>query len=184
VFRISLRELFALVAVVALAILSLKYASDAWVAIIAGMAMLALFAAFIVAAVDRGERQAFAIGFALIMVSYGLIVLNMPDPHDRNGGTLEFDHWSGRLPTTRLLRYVHQAVDRSQWIDTTTGQIIANHDSHGPTTSGQSSVSLNEIPRRDQFMPIGHLWWGILLGYIGGCFAQFVYMRRAQQRES
>jgi hypothetical protein len=107
VFRLSLREVFVLVALVALAIPSLKYASELWLALVAAVSIISLFVALIVAVVDRGLRQAFAIGFALIMAGYGLIVISSP--------TREFDQWEGRLPTTQLLRYTYSAVDRSEW---------------------------------------------------------------------
>jgi hypothetical protein len=191
-FRVSLRELLIGVAVIALAIGSLTYASDTWVAIVAGLAMLGFFAAIVVAAVDRGPRQAFAIGFALVMLVYGLIVLNTPPTHPPFEGpsrTKEFDHWEGRLPTTRMLRYVHHAVDRSQWIDSSTGKAIPNFDPADPSIPTWGSVgsfgaaavaSFNELPPREQFMPIGHLWWGLLLGNVGGRFAQIVYARRTK----
>lgn len=191
-FRISLRELLVGVACVALAIVTLTYASDAWVAFVAGLAMLAFFTAIVVAAVDRGRRQAFAIGFALVMLVYGLIVLNTPPtnpPFEGPSRTMEFDHWEGRLPTTRLLRYVHQAVDRSQWINSRTGKEIPDFDPANPSVpiwGGANSfgapavASFVESPPRHHFMPIGHLWWGLLLGFIGGRFAQLVYARRTK----
>jgi hypothetical protein len=183
-FRISLRELLSLVACCALALVSLKYASETWVAAVAALAMLAFFVAIVTALVDRGPRQAFAIGFAVIVVTYGWIVLHTPLSYSGPNAppTLEFDQWSGRLPTTRLLRYVHQAVDRSQWIDRN-GNVIANYNpaSHDPSAPGAGSI--REIPPREQFMPIGHMWWGLLFGYIGGRFGQFVYARRTTKVE-
>jgi peptidoglycan hydrolase-like protein with peptidoglycan-binding domain len=107
--RISLRELLIGVALVALAIVSLRYANygTVWPAVVTGVMMIALFVALIVAAVDRGPRQAFAIGFALTVVAYGLMLLP--------GRTSQFDQSEGWLPTTRLLWYVHRAVDRGRY---------------------------------------------------------------------
>lgn len=190
-FRVSLRELLLLVAAVAVAIVSLKYASETWVAIVAGLAMLAFFVAIIVAAVDRGRRQAFALGFALVVIAYGLIVLNMPVTYRVNNqpaGTMELDQWEGRLPTTRLLRYVHVAVDDSEYVDDATGKVLSNYDAttDGPLRLGGGgfgtpSVSFRERPPREHFMPIGHLWWAMLFGYVGGRFARFLYLRRTKR---
>ena len=189
-FRISLRELFAAVALVAFAIVSLKYASEDWVAIVAGVAMACFFAALVTATVGRGSMQASSIGFVLIMATYGLIVFN-PIPNISRGA--EFDHMQGRLPTTRLLRYIHAAVGQSQWIDSSTGKEIPNFDPANPSIPMSGSggfqgagptAGYREIPQRELFMPIGHLWWGLLFGYIGGRFARFVYTRRVQEREN
>jgi hypothetical protein len=199
----SLRQLMMLVAAVAVAIVSLKYASDAWLAIVAAVAMLAFFAAVIVAAVDRGPRQAFAIGFALTVAVYALVVMNgekeFPNGRSRN---IEFDQWDGKLPTTRLLRYMHIAVDHGGYYDRATGQEIPDYD---PATDPNRNtagggfgggglggggfgagprVAFRELPPRESFMPVGHLWLGLLLGYLGGLFAVYVYSRRMREQKS
>jgi len=197
-WRLSLRELLVLVALVALAIVSLKYASESWVAIVAAVTMLAFFVATIVAAVDRGPRQAFAIGFALTMAGYAMIVMNSTI-NMHNGGTkkIEFDQWEGRLPTTRLLRYLHMAVEDNKWIDFQTGKEIPDYDPNNPPASVTATpvkgagarglmlgarVSFVESPPSEVFMPIGHCWWGLLLGYLGGLLAAFVYHRRMRDQ--
>lgn len=193
--RLSLREMLALMALVALAIASLKFANEAFLALVAGVTMLALIATLIVAVVDRGPRQAFAIGVALTMIAYGLILTTGQSTSGSNGSVrsrnIEFDQWAGRLPTTRLLRYVHKAVQRSEWIDPFTQKVIPNYDPNNPVIpsvvagSGAGGggfagggASLREIPPRGIFMPIGHCWWALILGYAGGLFGRFVYERR------
>ena len=194
--RLSLREMIALMALVALAIASLTFANEAFLALVAGVTMLALVAALIIAVVDRGPRQAFAIGVALTMIAYGLILTTGQSTSGSGGSVrsknIEFDQFAGRLPTTRLLRYLHTAVQRSEWIDPFTRKVIPNYDPNNPTilpsvlagsgaggraTAG-GGASLREIPPRSIFMPIGHCWWALLLGYAGGLFGQFVYARR------
>lgn len=191
-FRLSLREMLLLVALAALAIASLKYADEAWLAIVAAVTMLALIASLIIAAVDRGPAQAFAIGVALTMIAYGLILTTGQSTSGSGGSVrsrnIEFDQFAGRLPTTRLLRYVHAAVQRSEWVDPFTQKVIPNYDPKNPVIPGAGAVagrgaagraaSLREIPPRGIFMPIGHCWWALLLGYAGGLFARFVYHRR------
>jgi hypothetical protein len=126
-FRLSLRGLLLLVALVALAIASLTYANDFWVAVVSGITMIAFFVALIVAVVDRGRRQGFAIGFVLTLIAYGLVLTSCRTP--------EFDQWDGRLPTTRLLRYVHRAVNRGGWLDPKTGQIISRDPDNMPAAA-------------------------------------------------
>ncbi len=188
--RLSLRELLVLVAFVALAIVSLKYASDVWLAIVLAVTMLAFFVALIVAAVDRGPRQAFAIGFALTMAGYWLIVMTGTKTVANVGSmNIEFDHMQGRLPTTRLLRYMHAAVEHGGYYDYSTGKEVPNYDpaeraNTGGGFGGATSIGYREVPGREVFMPVGHCWWGLLLGYLGGLFAGFVYRRRMTERKS
>jgi hypothetical protein len=196
-FRLSLRELMVIVACVALAIVSLKYASDGWLAVIAGVTMAALFVAIIVAAVDRGPRQAFAIGFALTMSVYWMIVLNgATSTSGFPSRNLEFDQWAGKLPTTRLLRYVHRVLEHGGYYDSSTGKEISDYDpakdlnrttgggGFAGASGGGGRVSYRERPPREFFMPIGHCWWGLLLAYCGGHFARYVYGRRVMEQAS
>jgi hypothetical protein len=195
IFRLSLREMLVLVALAALAIASLNFANETFLAIVAAVAMLGPIAALIIAVVDRGPRQAFAISVALTMVAYGLILItgqrtsgNSGNVHSRN---VEFDHWEGRLPTTRLLRYVHMAVQRSEWYHSNTGVLIPNYDPNNPVIPKmggggffpRGGALYREIPPREIFMPIGHCWWALMLGYAGGLFAGFVYRRRVSKSD-
>ncbi|MEX0586773.1 MAG: hypothetical protein WD176_09020, partial [Pirellulales bacterium] len=45
-----------------------------------------------------------------------------------------------------------------------------------------SSVGYSEFPPREKFMPIGHCWWSLLLGYLGGLFAVYVHQRRMREQ--
>lgn len=167
-----------IVALIAFALASFRYANDSWAVLILGFTMVAVFAAAIIAIVDRGARQGFAIGFTLIAAVYGLLLIL---------GATEFDQYSGRWPTTRLLRPLHSAMDRSEWINTATGMVIQNFDPHNPTVpivggggviGAGGGAEWREIPPREAFMPIGHCWWALLLGFIGGHFARYVYLSR------
>ena len=182
-FRLSLRELLVFVALVACALASLRFASDGWLQIVVGITMLVFFAMLIRAAVDRGPRQVFALGFVLVMASYGIIIMQSPGTGGVLNESREFDPWRGRLPTTRLLRYAKRAFDDSKWIDDITGQEIPDYDPSsavGPNIPlpGFGGVHYREVPPREFFFPIGHCWWTLLLGYLGGRFAMFVYARR------
>jgi hypothetical protein len=104
---------------------------------------------------------------------------------------VEFDQWEGRLPTTRLLRYVHAAVQRSSYFNYTTGKEVPGYDPAkdpnsgvGGGLGGRSVIGYREFPPREFFMPVGHCWWALLLGYLGGLFAAFVYSRRMKELAS
>ncbi|HEX2475888.1 MAG TPA: hypothetical protein VHK01_14145, partial [Lacipirellulaceae bacterium] len=68
--RISLRQLLFLVATVAVAIVSLCYANAGWEAAVYCLTLVVFFAMVIVAFIDRGSRQAFAVGMAIVMAGY------------------------------------------------------------------------------------------------------------------
>jgi hypothetical protein len=103
------------------------------------------------------------------------------------------------LPTTRLLRYVHNAVQSSGYFDNRSGKEVPDYDPSNVPNAGEGgfrgsmvldpgggfglAVSFREIPPREVFMPIGHCWWALILGYAGGHFARFVYWRRCRDEQ-
>jgi hypothetical protein len=190
--RVSLREAFIFVALVALATASLKYANDTWISIVAAIMMLSFFVALIIAVVDRGPRQAFAIGFVLVAAAYGYLVVSAT--HSESNRVIEFYGSSGRLPTTRLLNLIYQSVNTSDYYDNATGQPLPGFD---PATESDRlrlsiqmpgggmvpGVSFRQIPEMDSFMRVGHCWWALILGCAGGYFAQVVYRRRLRDEQ-
>jgi hypothetical protein len=79
------------------------------------------------------------------------------------------------------------AVDDSKWIDFKTGKEIPGYVPSESPTGGivvGTGVGRREVPPRGIFMPIGHCWWGLLLGYLGGIFAAFVFSRRMREQAS
>ena len=187
--RISLRQLFVLVALVALAIVSLKYASFFWQGVIGLLAMFALFAAAMLAIFERGPRRAFGIGCLLVMLSYAIAVLSggPPPPGFPNmPQNPELDSQYGRLPTTHLLRTLHALLAERHWYDPNTGELVPDFDpsEHISVTMGppvQRAVLPQYTPSSELFTPVGHYWWAIVLGYLGGCFARFVNVRRMKE---
>ncbi len=194
-FRISLRELFVVVAVRAVALVSLIYASDMWLTITLSVASLTLLVVAIVSAVDRGPRQAFALGFVATMLTYGLFLFIEPQVADQG----EFDLWSGHLPTTKLLRYAHLVVQDVHCYDSSTGKELVGFDPANPSIPISDGFSSGGSfgggfgnggapakpramqfvsPAQDAFARIGHLWWALLLGYVGGRIGRFVYTPR------
>jgi hypothetical protein len=174
-FRISLRELLILVAAVALAIVSLKTESTFLRGIIELLAMLALGLAVIAAILDRGRRQAIAIGAAVMMSGYaGLILVHNFADDDP-------------MPTTSLLISVHGWVAHSGWVDAATredvaidGQSLTLHPNGANMFNGRP-VEWVERPPLTDFLATAQCWLLLLLGYIGGHFARFVYIRRCKE---
>lgn len=188
-FRLSLREMLVLVTLAALAIVSLKYASDLWLAVIAALTMILCFVALIIAAIDRGGRQAFAIGFSLVAIGYWGIIINGARTGPDNG-RIALNFSSGRLPTTVLLGRLYSAVREAHWFDPNTHEEVFGYrpDETRSLLPGRGGPPfapapyLSNVPKQQDFMPIGHCWWAILLGYVGGYFGRFVYLRRVQEQ--
>lgn len=157
------------VAITAVAIVSLKYASETWEAIVFGLVLILFSIFLVVALVDRGRRQAFAIGMAVIMAAYTLMDAYGPQPKFRHSG----------IPTNPLLMRLHRTVAVPAYFDQQTGQQIL--DIAAPADASAATppnAYIDSVPRLEHFMRIGHMWFAILFGYIGGLFARFVYIRR------
>ena len=195
--RVSIREMLLLVAAIALVIVSLWYASPLWQSVVGLIALAVTIMAVISGIFDRGPRQVFAIGMVVVMLGYLLLVLSgtkyptgMPQaPGPAQNG--EFDS-RGRLPTSQLLDWLRNKVDRSGYVDATTGKMLPADDpeiatiSPGPSgqlqTSSGRQVYPADLPPTENFMFTGHFWWALLLGYVGGRYAQFVYTRCIRQQ--
>ena len=184
-FQLSLRSLLVFMALCALAIVSLRFATPGWQTAVSGITFVVFWAAAIVAIVDRGPRQVFAIGMAVSMAAYGVVLVAIPRDGNANFQYhTEFNPDAGRLPTTQLLSPIYRAVCEVSWYNMTTGKKVAGFD---PATQANATppanVTLSESPDRSTFMAIGHCWWAILLGLCGGWFARLVYLRRIRERD-
>jgi hypothetical protein len=166
--RISLRNAFVLVAVVALAIVSLRYASEWWEAIVVSFTAVVFFAAVIVALIGRGPRQAFAIGMAVVMAGYAAVKLREPNQTSIHLG----------LPTTYLLIRLQSLSGDVRYFDSRTGREVEG--SVPPNPGAIPNVYTSTVPRLEHLLPIGHCWWALLLGFIGGLFGRWVYCQRTK----
>jgi hypothetical protein len=173
--HMALRQLFVLVAFIAVCCAALKFAGI-WASILFAVALLWVVGMTIVAFVDRGARQAYAIGFTLAALIYAATVLAT---HAASGG-VELDPYSGSLPTTKLLRPVYTLIVQQTWIDMATGKEVPNYDpSKGASGGGMGGgVGLSEFPLRRAFMTVGHIIWTTLFGCVGGLFGRLTYARR------
>jgi hypothetical protein len=171
-FRISLRELLLLVALAALALASIRYAATTWRTAVYTVTMAVFMWGAVVAVVDRGPRQAFATGLVLIMMIYAVLVRNGVPPTGALNRELDPD--DGRLPTTRISRFIYHPVRTVRWFDRTPGSTrgeLVNYDPNNPPPGVLRARRSTDIdPPADLFMQIVHCWWTLLLGYIGGHF--------------
>ena len=163
--RMSLRELLALIALVAMAIVSLKYASEFWRGVVGLWVLVAYVGCIIAAVIDRGPRQAFALGMAITMTIYGGLILSL-GMWDGGNGNYEFIPYAGRLPTTNLLTPFYSSI--VEYEDILENGIVTRQIEH---------------PDSAIFMITGHYWWALVLAYAGGRFARFLYVRRADEAE-
>ncbi|HEX5105987.1 MAG TPA: hypothetical protein VFV87_19345 [Pirellulaceae bacterium] len=114
----------------------------------------------VVAVIERGERQAAALGFVLWMAVYVSLLFLQPDTR--------------RFPTEKLLTPVFESVVTRTWVDDRTGAVIPDYDPEKPSRL----VSEKTDPEHRWFMNIGHVLWALLLGYIGSRIATWICARR------
>jgi hypothetical protein len=184
--RVSLRRLFALVAVAAVGCVALKNANAWWVAGMASFTLLTFMAAVVEALVDRGPRQVFAIGFAACAAIYGGMLVSSRWFYPGGQGSVmaivnrEMDPDAGILPTTRLLGLCFDAIVELWNIDPQTGKRLKKMpaDQYGGPNLAVMGNTIVAVPRPEAFMPVGQCLWMLLLAYAGGTFAKFVDARR------
>jgi hypothetical protein len=172
--RISLRQLLVLVATVAIAIVSLCYANAGWEAAVYCLTLVVFFAIVIVAFIDRGSRQAFAIGMAMVMAGY--------TGAQTYGPKRAFRHFG--MPTNSLLLALQQAISEPAYFDQRSGARLEGV--HPPPMAATGTVQppntyVDYVPLTDHLVPIGHMWFSILFGCFGGLFARYVFLRRVHR---
>jgi hypothetical protein len=126
----------------------------------------------IVAFIDRGSRQAFAIGMAIVMAGYTGAQTFGPKRAFRHLG----------MPTNSLLGALHQAISVPAYFDERTG---ARLEGFSPPPSEATGIQppttyMANVPLNEHFVPIGHMWFSLVFGYFGGLFARYVFLRRAR----
>jgi hypothetical protein len=167
------------VALVALAIASLIYANQEWAMLVSAAIFLALLAAILTALIDRGFRQAFAIGFGVTLVACSL--------------PFAWSSVTGSLPTDRVIRRIYDGIGRVEFIDSRTDEVITDFKPSNPSLPfppvGRGydpavgyAISV-DVPPEHLFLAIGHRWFALLLAYLGGLFALFVYRRRMRDEQ-
>lgn len=197
--KISIRELLLIVAFVALAITSLRNASGMWLSILASLIVVVGGVMIVMACIERGARQAFAIGFATIMGVYLAAVHFTPAPRSAQAfvGTLHPTalNYNGALPTAALLGELWLRVRAPYYV--TVGSNTPFERYAGPLKDveaqsfggGQlkppkqappngTGYWLQVHPKLSNFLAVGHLLFALALAYVGGKFAVWIYHRR------
>jgi hypothetical protein len=166
--KISLRELLVVVTFVAIGCAAMTYASDGWWQAIAAFAFCLIVVTAIMSCLDRGTRRAFAIGFLIASMIY-LGGLQMRQRTDGTNNELKSRGSGTVFVSTSLLRAWHSAITVES------KEVMTSEGRGGATVRG---TRIHTSPAPTTFMRIGHTLVMLLLGYVGGHFARFVYSRR------
>jgi hypothetical protein len=110
----------------------------------------------------------------LCVAIYMLLVWSAPI-NNRGTASREFDPYTGRLPTTKLLRPLYAALSTQTGIESVTGQEVPGFDPR--SGMGMNMMSVDSLDR-GQFMAIGHLLWAFLIGYLGSRLAAWIDAQR------
>ena len=177
--QVSLRELLLFVLFAAIGLASLG-GGELMGSILVMLAIFATMAAAIVAFVGRNSVQAFAIGFLLPVLVYAAVVLA--------AGESELDPYTGKLPTTRLLRPMFRLMVKTTWTDMSTGQVAPDYDPEtvdpNPVNFGAPMMGASESLDRRTFTSLGHVLFAMLFGYAGAKFAVAVHRKQETQTRS
>jgi hypothetical protein len=168
-FRMSLRELLGLVGLATLMVASLRYASYGWNTLVSAIVVIVFYIAGVFGIAKRGPQQAFALGMIFHMGCYAALLVSPI-----------IEQW--RYPsTTQLLRYLHSSIVDVRFLDRDTGQEISKERAN--EIAIQNRVRISVDPSDDDFMQIGHCWFALLLGYVGGRLVQYMYVRHRSEHE-
>src|SRR5262245_30643255 len=152
-----------LVAAIALAIVSLRYASLLWQGLIGILATLVIMVLLMAAIFDRGPRQAFAIGFCIVALGYGLLLLEF------GGYSGQESIFDSQWPTTLVLVEARQLFDHTVYVDAVTGAPVPADAKVEMAADGSNRVqgrpiSLVEQPTPERFVTTGQFWCAMLFG--------------------
>ena len=128
------------------------------------------------------QAKSFSIGFLIPCAIYAAILLA--------SGSRELAPYNGKVPTSQLLGYLHQAVVGEEYYDMQ-GNLVKDYDlavhdlvamgsgglgggMFGAATYPKNAVSLVERTDRATYMTIGHGLMAMLYGWIGGKYAVYV----------
>ncbi|UUO07036.1 hypothetical protein M4951_01690 [Blastopirellula sp. J2-11] len=173
----SLRELMVVALIAGLGLATLN--AGGWLA--SGMiflAMVLLMGLAIVALVGNGIERAYAIGFVIPAICYGVLVWS--------GGNRELDPYESQLPASHLLQPLFQAMAKTTWVDIFSGKEIPKPKAPTASSGGFLGVGVSQgVPKesinRETFMKTGHLLFALAMGYAGAKFAVAVDRRSTPQ---
>ncbi|MEX2142595.1 MAG: hypothetical protein WD894_25300 [Pirellulales bacterium] len=162
----SLRSLFVGVAFLAVFAVSLIFANDAWLSVSMTVIYLVLVVAILGAIHCGPPWRTFWNGFAIAGWAYFIIL---------TGDVLTFVGQPQNLVTTMALDAVHAQVARYETLppdhspgDPATFRIIGTHNDGSP-------IYAVPVPSRSQFRQVGHNFFAVIAGVLGGfislCFS-------------
>ena len=177
---LSIRSLLILVACIALALASLRLANSVWNTVIGGMLMAGLGVSMLYSIFERGEKQAFAIGFFSIallylctIIGHGFLVSYIQSAER----TTTFDDTGIKsLPTSVALELIYDNVVHRDYDE----EEIEFTTEHGP----QKFRPYIDLPRKDYFLSVGHRLFSMLFGVLGAIFAAHIYRKRNARTSS
>ncbi len=179
-------------------------ANAEWVTLLASLAILLSGAMLIVACVERGTRQAFAVGFIAMMALYLLGVRYTAGPQSPNSFSQVYEaerlKYAAALPTTVILGELWLRIRAPYYVTIEANDPFERYQ--GPISDikaqgfgtpfkppktpppGTTGFDVSVLPELRWFLAIGHLLFAFLLGYLGGKFAVAVYRRREARQHS
>lgn len=192
--RFSLRELLGLCLLSGLGLSALTI-GGLFGSLMMLVAIVFVMSMAIMAFVGKQTLQAFAIGFLMPVVVYGISIWSL--------GWNEMNLGLGKLPTSKLLSTLFQAVVKTEpvpvnanggWVPPPATAYYAPAQPNGTpapvVATTPPTVSNGPIPGmlagiesidRQEFMTLGHMLFAMLFGYVGAKFS--VVVHRSQERE-
>lgn len=171
--QFSIRELLIVVTIIAIGCAALTFASDGWRIAVDTITFFIVMTAGVVAIVGTDARRVFAIGFLVFGCGYFGVLWLQNTWHDI---PTEFDA-RARLPSSKLLLTWYNAIA----VPTESDDPMALFGAGGGFAPAMPATRTVISPPIDTFMHIGHTLVMLMLGYLGGHFARFVYLRRMRE---
>lgn len=168
--QFSLREILFVVLFAGLGLAALR-AGGVVASFVVFLAIVVTMGLAIVVFVGRRTIQAFAIGFLIPTIAYGVAVYAL--------GKSELTP-NGKLATSRLLAPLYRVMVKQIWTNFSTGEVVPDYDPATDPDPGGSMMTMTESPDRLTFMSLGHILLAMIFGYCGAKFAVIVH--RTQQR--
>lgn len=182
----SLRSLLIAAAVLTVAIFGLYQSTPTWVSVVTSVAGLLWIAIGVVAVASTDSRRTWARGVFVAATLYGILVFAL-------GGELGLT--GSRLATSQVLAWAFQFTPQHSFeihpdstYVTFSGVPNGRLNISGPMGNVNASrISFGQFaalrlwnPRQD-FGTIGHTYWAILFGLLGGWFALFIERQRPRE---
>lgn len=163
----SLRTLFIATAIVPVAIFAIAQSTRFYATAMVNLAAVAWVAVAITAWGSVGTLKNWARGALIAATAYGLLIFSLPAELELEG--------SG-FATSGGLYYAHRlrAHLLNEEEEESLGLRASSWDPPFVTYRLDPPIP---FPERRNFAIIGHVYWGIIIGAAGGCFAQWLAQR-------